>query len=1228
MFISKRERPPDKSIANKFSATAYQRTSIPPISVVPLGLNSTSAQRRAPLAPLDPQLASQSALDDQMPSSTTSPASHVDQSQLLDSSRDGDAARAAIGRQIVARPHEEDADSSSQTARRRSLSGHTSSVRSLPYPPPRTAQRRPSNTPSNSSSSSRRPSIPGHQHSSQNVPPTVPSPPLQAATSIVDSFYAHDDLYSGLSTFTFGAVRTSPSQAMDTSDMISPLSRVSGSGSADRTPRPSISAASGGRRKSHSNKVSDPAEGDDEYEDEDDDVRGKSRSKMRAIDDGTRRPSLPTNSLVPAPSTVLTTASASPISSNTESGESPIDLSGQSQESELESSEPEGEETEAAEFDTDVELDLPHGNHGRSMDPPVSDAASQRTFGAGSFDHYGYWQPTNDDDELAAREEDYEDEEEEVGSISPVTFRHEDEEGYDDGDRPLPSLAANSSRRGSVPWETLTPRITPTGREREDSVATIGPRGSKSVDDLAAASVETVQPQARRDSRNVELQPSSPLPGSGPADTEFQYGPYDLNYILSGVESRKSWSSGASSYVQPTARRGEGDLNSAIAPWDTELFRSGRRPSTVTVGSSEDAFTRHIRALDPDYNEREGRWSFKKESTDGRGPHRMQLAASSTNQAPAGPSSHTMMPQTQEMWRQEFVGRYKVDRLRLPTDARAQDKGPQQRLHVRHIPDPYLRSGVRGGPHAVIHKHSKVVAFSIFRHNNVLPPHARKDARTPFDRSGGILLANKRVQEAYTSTHTTSRLNSHGLLADSDARGLDGTTIVGSTVTTSHHSRPSTPGSSDTNALPFASGALRASASPPPPKESLDGTVVSTSFTAISLESAGSSSDHSVASVPVSSLKTRSSTLFSQPGRSSSSSRRNSIDTDDSDSPPRTSHAEAFATVDSSYFELMRARTTPRHTEESQSSSRLSAFRKFFGPQRGHSSHGTSSPSAPREGNYNPPWVVLAPRSKQEESQRVIQNLNESFQDVGLLPANSRSGGRNKSHKGKARSDQRDRQTGSILEKVPKDSLYMLLPLWPGETDPATSKVQVDPSLYQLRVEDRQYLLVYYVPFEEKDKDKADRNKKRSRGTKIPGSNPSGSIVDVPLFLLRSFRVNARLVSYDDLRGTGVRVPSYGLTITGSMADGMRYLPSPSIREQRLDEVVICHCTSRNSGMKFDPDGLSKLGLCMPTDTPSAMQIPDSVIPEPEEAVLTPIGRAAVEMAWLGCMAVTSFGTV
>lgn len=125
MFLSKRERPPDTSAAsNKPSHIAYKRTSIPSINLVSLVASassaSSSAQRRAPLAPLDPQLASTSSLDDQMPSTSTHTASRSDRSQRLDSPRDGDVARANIGRQILARPLDDD-ESNILSLRKRSI---------------------------------------------------------------------------------------------------------------------------------------------------------------------------------------------------------------------------------------------------------------------------------------------------------------------------------------------------------------------------------------------------------------------------------------------------------------------------------------------------------------------------------------------------------------------------------------------------------------------------------------------------------------------------------------------------------------------------------------------------------------------------------------------------------------------------------------------------------------------------------------------------------------------------------------------------------------------------------------------------------------------------------------------------------------------------------------------------------------------------------------------------
>jgi hypothetical protein len=94
-----------------------------------------------------------------------------------------------------------------------------------------------------------------------------------------DDYYAH----SSLATFSFG-VATAHRQPFDP-DMPSPLSVQATSesghshstGSTDRTPRPSVSHTRGP---------------DDEGGE---DPNRRSRAKMRAIDDGGRRPSLPTN---------------------------------------------------------------------------------------------------------------------------------------------------------------------------------------------------------------------------------------------------------------------------------------------------------------------------------------------------------------------------------------------------------------------------------------------------------------------------------------------------------------------------------------------------------------------------------------------------------------------------------------------------------------------------------------------------------------------------------------------------------------------------------------------------------------------------------------------------------------------------------------------------------------------------------------------------------------------
>ena len=85
---------------------------------------------------------------------------------------------------------------------------------------------------------------------------------------------------------------------------------------------------------------------------------------------------------------------------------------------------------------------------------------------------------------------------------------------------------------------------------------------------------------------------------------------------------------------------------------------------------------------------------------------------------------------------------------------------------------------------------------------------------------------------------------------------------------------------------------------------------------------------------------------------------------------------------------------------------------------------------------------------------------------------------------------------------------------------------------------------------------------------------------------------------------------------------------------------VIGLCSSREKGIEFVPEGLEKLGLArrVPdptatiTDQDSAKRFSITGVDEQDEnadtmLVLTPIGRAVVEMAWLGAMALTSFGS-
>lgn len=345
-------------------------------------------------------------------------------------------------------------------------------------------------------------------------------------------------------------------------------------------------------------------------------------------------------------------------------------------------------------------------------------------------------------------------------------------------------------------------------------------------------------------------------------------------------------------------------------------------------------------------------------------------------------------------------------------------------------------------------------------------------------------------------------------------------------------------------------------------------------------------------------------------------------DDDDEESMPvtRTPHAEAFTSLDPNVIEYVRSKGGNRMIVDGHSVHWTKRLLSGFGRPTKSIANAPAFPPGPSaaaiEATYTPPWMVVADRGAVETNEKLIQNLNDSFKDVGLLhtfkpPKQIGNKGKKKNNTGP-----------NLFSKVPEDSLYMLLPLWPGETDKSSQPGPLAPPPAIVPIEERQYLLVYYIPFEEPQKDKSkDLVPKKKKAKTLSSPESSLEPMDSKTVCLAMFRVCGRLVGYDELRGSGVRLPNMGLSITGPMWEGMQDIPPASLRDNHPDDFVIGYCHGRSKGFEFVPEGLTRLGLAVlvaHTDNPREFEIP---------VVLTSIGRAAVEMIWLGCLALTSFGT-
>ena len=391
---------------------------------------------------------------------------------------------------------------------------------------------------------------------------------------------------------------------------------------------------------------------------------------MRAIDDGTRRPSLPVNDAYSSPS-----GSVSPPRPDTDS-EADHDSA---------TAYDDGED-----LDTDVEFDYRHVSR-----EDVSDAASLHTFGGGDKSYYAPGPARSREDRysrlsfatsiMTQDQDEFEEEEEDVdqvfpGASSPVTFARIRDSG---GEESAPSsVGSPQSRRGSTPWAIPAPPSS-VPRDREDSEVTIlaARRMSRSLDDdlgqqhppLPPLVQATSQPTTLTDWRALEAQMQAQLDERAEVQMEAQvdeqvqivvsdeqirvddappdsdavipdtYEGFNLQYIL-GDGSRRSWSSGAPSYIAPG---GLESRRTSIAPWEySNSISSGRRSSTTTM--SDDAFTSQLRKLDKGYLRRREEWSFRKEMADGS-------ANAPVSPRPGRPAIH-------ELWRHQYVGRFKVDK--------------------------------------------------------------------------------------------------------------------------------------------------------------------------------------------------------------------------------------------------------------------------------------------------------------------------------------------------------------------------------------------------------------------------------------------------------------------------------------------------------------------------------------------------------------------------------------
>ncbi|KAG6831749.1 hypothetical protein H0H92_007901 [Tricholoma furcatifolium] len=916
----------------------------------------------------------------------------------------------------------------------------------------------------------------------------------------------------------------------------------------------------------------------------------------------------------------------------------------------------------------------------RSAANTVVEFSSDEDFGDSEYDEY--YDEDGVDIEIGSAQ--YE------GSIATHNWDREFYAGVANSSTSIGSGFGHPGRRGSIPiaipgTPSVDDPIFAPGRNREDSLATLR-RPSRSLNDdfvklgltprsagvghTSGLPLPVSVPGSESDWRVLEersktresthdtmkdsehstpLEPDPIITAPPAAMEEFDLDWDQMRRGITGMDA-----SALADIVDNSSADTLPSATGANSRWFLSWTKEARRPSAATVSSyGGDTFGRAIRDWDgPSYQAQRKDWSFKKEKIDLPQPA-ARKASSGAILSPRGsmagervslslPMEHVadkdaiwkgMRPNTYEIWNNDRVGRFRVDRR--AHKATGDNKAPQQRLSIHPIKYPNGDGIPPDGPPVTIHKHSKAIAFSISRHYRMprLTPPRMSDtlgnASLPISKRGSsmILLAPRHVQEAYTSTNTTRKLESHGLLNDTvsgsqEAKDRDKrrqrerekqkqvnkekNEKERSTKEGKGKGKEIQQGKDDSYIINAPSSSR---SSPPPPASAPSMHIYSPNLSS----SSSSSSINRERSVPERSISRNS---------SSHSRRRRRVrdpldadeDDDDDDAPPtRTPHSEAFGTMDASLIEQLRQERF--YTGDSDKGG-------LWNRLVGRSHHSVTASPAQLHAPFVPPWLALQPRNKQESQQVVIDTLNDSFKDVGLLPSNYPTSRHPVPTSQRQKKIASSHNNNDPFRQIPDDSLYMLLPLWPGDSDIRSEMLSTSFHRPVIDNHKRQYLLIYYKPSEEKPEKDV---KKRSRASPTSSYDSSVKREERVSVLLTSFHITARLVPYQKLQGTGVRVPDEGLSITGPLEAAFAQMPPLVDVDESYYEYILGICHSRDSGIEFYPDGLVRMGLCEQSHVPLPVSEEDT-FPEPE-LKLTPIGRAVLEMVWSGALALTSFGT-